>query len=163
MSVSVYTEGGYAFFYNGPFSNWFPAEFTIDGIKYNCGEQYMMHVKALFFKDKETAKKIMQESRPAKQKELGRSVKNYNDNTWSKVRYELVKNGLKEKFNQNKNLKKFLLSYRQFIIVEASPFDRIWGIGYDDRCAINNVGNWGENLLGKILTELANENGKNRI
>jgi hypothetical protein len=155
--MSVCKKGGYAFFYNGPFSNWFPSEFTVDGIKYNCGEQYMMHMKALFFKDEETAKMIMQTTRPEKQKELGRSVKYYNDNTWSKVRYELVKKGLREKFSQNKDLKNFLLSYREFIIVEASPYDRIWGIGYDDRSAINNIKDWGENLLGKILNELVNE------
>jgi len=155
--MSVCKKGGYAFFYNGPFSNWFPSEFTVDGIKYNCGEQYMMHMKALFFKDEETAKMIMQTTRPEKQKELGRSVKYYNDNTWSKVRYELVKKGLREKFSQNKDLKNFLLSYREFIIVEASPYDRIWGIGYDDRSAINNIKDWGENLLGRILNELVNE------
>jgi ribA/ribD-fused uncharacterized protein len=68
-----------------------------------------------------------------------------------------VKKGLREKFSQNKDLKNFLLSYREFIIVEASPYDRIWGIGYDDRSAINNIKDWGENLLGRILNELVNE------
>ena len=153
--MSVYKKGGYGFFYNGPFSNWFPCEFVVDGTKYNCGEQYMMHTKALFFNDGETAKMIMQTARPAKQKELGRSVKNYNDLEWSRVRYDLVKKGLREKFNQNKDLKDFLLSHKQFVIVEASPYDRIWGIGY--RNAINNIKDWGENLLGKILIELSNE------
>jgi ribA/ribD-fused uncharacterized protein len=71
--------------------------------------------------------------------------------------YELVKKGLREKFSQNIELKKILLSHKQFVIVEASPFDRIWGIGYGNKDAINNINNWGENLLGKILTELANE------
>jgi hypothetical protein len=155
--MNIYKEGGYAFFYNGPFSNWFPSEFIVDGIKYNCGEQYMMHKKALFFKDDEVAKMIMQTARPEKQKELGRSVKNYNEDAWNKVRYELVKKGLREKFSQNIELKKILLSHKQFVIVEASPFDRIWGIGYGNKDAINNINNWGENLLGKILTELANE------
>jgi hypothetical protein len=154
---SVYKKEGYAFFYNGPFSNWFPCEFTVEGIKYNCGEQYMMHQKALFFKDDEVAVMIMQTARPAKQKELGRSVKNYNEDAWDKIRYELVKKGLREKFNQNKNLKSFLLSHKQFVIVEASPFDRVWGIGYDDRNALRNINYWGKNLLGKIITELANE------
>ena len=29
-----------------PFSQWHPAEFVVDGQKYNCAEQYMMHQKA---------------------------------------------------------------------------------------------------------------------
>ncbi len=36
-------------------------------------------------------------------------------------------------------------------MVEASPFDRIWGVGYDAANAESNRGNWGENLLGKAL------------
>jgi len=35
----------YKFFWDGLFSNWSHTEFTVDGIKYNCGEQYMMTEK----------------------------------------------------------------------------------------------------------------------
>ena len=149
----------YMFFWGGMFSNWYISDeqFTVDGITYNCGEQYMMYQKAMTFNDKETAKKILDEIVPSEQKKLGRLVKNYNDATWNRVRYNVVKRGLFAKFSQNENLKEYLHKYKGYQIVEASPYDRIWGIGYYEQDAINNINNWGENLLGKILTELAQE------
>ena len=149
----------YMFFWGGMFSNWYISDdqFTVDGITYNCGEQYMMYQKAMTFNDKETAKKILDEIVPSEQKKLGRLVKNYHDSTWNRVRYNIVKRGLFAKFSQNENLKEYLLKYKGYQIVEASPYDRIWGIGYYEQDAINNINNWGENLLGKILTELAQE------
>ena len=147
----------YLFFWNGIFSNWYVSDFTINNVTYNCGEQYMMHQKALFFKDKETANEIMEELMPNLQKQLGRKVKNYDDNAWNRVRYNIVKKGLMEKFKQNENSKAYLLKYKGYQIVEASPYDRIWGIGYYELDAIKNIDTWGENLLGKILTELSQE------
>jgi ribA/ribD-fused uncharacterized protein len=147
----------YKFFWNGIFSNWYSSNFEVDGIKYNCGEQYMMYKKAITFNDTEIAYKILHEDSPKKQKQLGRLVKNFNPKKWDIIKYELVKNGLREKFNQNPELKEYLLKYKDYQLAEASPYDRIWGIGYLDKDAIRNIQNWGENLLGKILTELANE------
>lgn len=147
----------YIFFWNGIFSNWYESHFEVNGIKYNCGEQYMMYQKAMTFNDKEIADKILCECSPRRQKQLGREVKNFNPKKWDLVKYELVKKGLREKFDQNIELKRYLLKYKEFQIVEASPEDRIWGIGFYDNEAIQNIQNWGENLLGKILTELAVE------
>jgi ribA/ribD-fused uncharacterized protein len=124
---------------------------------FNCGEQYMMYQKAITFGDNETANKILKELSPRKQKELGRQVKNFNPKVWDSLKYIIVKNGLTEKFNQNPEFKDYLLKYKGYVLVEASPYDRIWGIGFYDYEAIQNIDNWGENLLGKILTELAME------
>lgn len=147
----------YKFFWGGIFSNWYESNFELNGINYNCGEQYMMHQKALTFNDEETAKKILKEKSPRKQKRLGREVKNFDSKKWDLIKYELVKKGLREKFSQNTELKNYLIKYKSFQIVEASPEDRIWGIGFNDRNAIKNINDWGENLLGKILTELSYE------
>lgn len=153
----TYNGINYMFFWGGMFSNWYVADFEVDGVLYNCGEQYMMHMKALTFNDFDTADKIMNECVPSEQKKLGREVKNYKESVWNLVRYELVKKGLKEKFTQIESCKSFLLKHKNCQIVEASPKDRIWGIGYDSYSAIENIDNWGQNLLGKILTELAQE------
>lgn len=147
----------YMFFWGGIFSNWYVSDFTVNGTTYNCGEQYMMHQKALLFNDLETADKIMEECAPPEQKSLGRQVKSFSALAWEKVKYDLVKNGLREKFTQSERAKTYLLKHKHCQIVEASPKDRIWGIGYDSENAINNIDDWGENLLGKILTELAQE------
>ena len=67
----------YKFFWSGPFSNWHPSIFVVDGIEYNCGEQYMMHMKALHFNDAASAEKIMKSKDPKQQKYLGRNVRNF--------------------------------------------------------------------------------------
>lgn len=147
----------YKFFLDGIFSNWWRCNFVVNDIKYNCVEQYMMHQKALCFNDIVCAESIMNTTIPSLQKRLGREVINFNAEKWDSVKYNIVKVGVKAKFVQNKELKQYLLSYNGFQIIEASPDDRIWGIGYSDNEAIANIDNWGENLLGKILTSLTLE------
>ena len=147
----------YSFFWGGFFSNWYPSTFNINGITYNCGEQYMMAQKAKIFGDIESEKLIMITQNPKEQQAIGRRIKNFDSKKWDEVKYELVKKGLREKYNQNIVLKNYLLERKDCLIVEASPYDKIWGIGFDDHDALDNIDNWGENLLGKILTELANE------
>ena len=147
----------YKFFWSGIFSNWHISDFIVDGVSYSSGEQYMMYQKALTFNDIETADEILEEIMPNFQKQLGRKIKNFDSKIWNDVKYELIKKGLREKFSQNSNLKLYLLKYKDYQIVEASPEDKIWGIGFYANLAISNIDFWGENLLGKILTELAQE------
>lgn len=149
----------YDFFWGDYFSNWYPSGFIVDYITFNCGEQYMMYHKAMTFDDDETADKIMRTDDPSTQKKYGRQVQGYDDKVWSEVRYELVKKGLVQKFMQNPEMKQYLLDRKDKIIVEASPYDRIWGIGYheNDDNILDEIDNWGENLLGKMLMEIAQE------
>lgn len=147
----------YKFFLGGIFSNWYCSEFTVDGVKYNCGEQYIMYQKAMLFNDLETASIILKENDPSCQKALGRSIKNFDTKVWDLSKYNIVKKGLREKFVQNPELKHYLLCHKGYQIVEANPENRIWGIGYSSSEALNNIYDWGENLLGKILTELTEE------
>ena len=85
--VKIILDIKYKFFWDGIFSNWYPSEFTVDGIEFNCGEQYMMYQKAVVFLDMETAEKILKEPVPRKQKQLGRAVKNFNPKTWNEISY----------------------------------------------------------------------------
>ena len=150
-------EKKYTFFWNGVFSNWYPSIFVVDGVKYNCGEQYMMYQKALLFGDLDVAEDILFEKDPKKQKALGRKVKGFDADKWNELSFDIMKKGLREKFEQNHLLKTKLLASKGRTLVEASPFDRIWGIGYDENNALANIDDWGENRLGKILTELSLE------
>jgi hypothetical protein len=153
----TYKNEKFFFFWNGFFSNWHESKFVVDGIEFNCGEQFFMYKKALTFDDVETANKVLKELSPRRQKALGREIKNYNDEAWNSVKFNVVKSGLREKFNQNAIFKAYLLKYKGYTLVEASPEDNVWGIGFDEDEAIANIDNWGQNLLGKILTELSNE------
>ena len=136
-----------------PFSNWYPSRFTHNGITYTRGEQYMMYQKAILFGDTEIAQQILDTDNPAEQKDLGRKVKNYDDSVWSEKRVDIMVDGLYEKFSQNEKLKAALLDTGFTEIAEASPIDRIWGIGYaeDHPNALDKTKWPGQNLLGIVL------------
>lgn len=140
-----------------PFSNWYPCSIERKDKIFNCAEQAMMWEKAILFKDYAIASEILAEKDPSKHKALGRKINNFDVQKWDKVKYELVKDILRDKFSQNLKMRLELVQYKGFTLVEASPYDRIWGIGYDHYNALQNKESWGQNLLGKILTELATE------
>lgn len=147
-----------------PFSQWHPAEFVIDGITFNCAEQYMMYRKAKLFCDEEIAEQILQAKKPSVQKELGRLVQNFDAAEWKQNRERIVYEGNFYKFTQNENLRKFMMDTADKMIVEASPVDKVWGIGMaESNPDARNPEKWnGENLLGKILMELRADLGKSK-
>lgn len=149
------------FFYGSSeiFSNWHRCRFTIDGITFNCSEQAMMYYKAKMFRDNNTANKILRSRDPREQKQLGREVKNFDENYWIENREEVMYKILYEKFTQNNDFKNELLKYKDYNFVEASPYDKIWGIGLDQtNDLILDESNWrGQNLLGNCLTKLKND------
>lgn len=143
----------YIFFWGSVFSNWYFRDFEYEGIKFKNSEQMYMWLKAKHFKDDETAELILQTPHPKKNKALGRQVKNFNDEEWMVNSFSAMVAANYGKFNQNPELKRLLLSTDDLTLVEASPYDKIWGIGLhweDDACLDEN--NWkGMNLLGKAL------------
>ena len=148
--VSAGKEFKYILFWGGIYSQWYPSPFTIDGIEYPTAEHFMMAKKAELFQDTESLEKIMKTSDPAEAKAIGRKVVGYNDYNWNKIREDVVIQGNKEKFLQNPELRKQLFDSGEDILVEASPYDKIWGIGLseDDHRASDPL-NWrGLNLLG---------------
>lgn len=137
----------------GFLSNWYESYFSIDGIAYSSMEQYMMYMKALCFNDLETGNLILSTNDVVEIKSLGRSVKNYSENIWNGVRQIVIYKGLLSKFNQNEDLKKWLLQTGDSILVECAVKDTIWGIGISmtnpDRLDITKRN--GQNLLGYTL------------
>lgn len=141
------------------FSQWFPAEFQEDGILYKTAEHYMMAGKARLFNDHEILEQMIQSETPDRVKKLGRKVKNFDPQLWDEHKYEIVKRGNLLKFSQNEALKAFLLSTEDQVMVEASPYDTIWGIGMlETHLKAGNPSEWnGENLLGFALMEVRDE------
>lgn len=146
-------EPEYELFWGGYLSNWHIAPFTISGARYNCVEQWMMHSKALHFHDMDTARRVMATPHPKAQKELGRKVKGFRENSWAAVREDIVFLGTCAKYRQNPDLLKLLLATGNKTIVEASPYDTIWGIGLaEDDPRAKDPSKWrGQNLLGKVI------------
>ena len=137
-------------------SNWYDCYFEVNGVQYHTTEQYMMASKAKLFGDDEVCREIMEAYHPHDYKKLGRKVHGFVPELWDARKYDLVVEGNKAKFSQNPDLKEFLLSTDDAILVEASPYDKIWGIGLDRETAEKGtVHDWqGENLLGCALMEV---------
>jgi ribA/ribD-fused uncharacterized protein len=147
------TTSKFVFFWGGTFSQWHPSNFDIDGVNYNCCEQYMMAKKALLFGDRETHRKIMDSKLPKEQKALGRLVKGFDTDKWNEVCREHVYEGNLAKFRQNPKMYQELLATGTKELVEASPFDTIWGIGLSESDKnILERSKWkGTNWLGEAL------------
>jgi ribA/ribD-fused uncharacterized protein len=152
----------YVFFWGGVFSQWYSCNIVIDNIEYNCAEQYMMVEKARLFKDIVAEAAIMHASTPKHQKAIGRTVKNFDELAWHGIARTIVYTGNWAKFTQNEQLLDDLLKTGRRVIVEASPCDRIWGIGLkenDNRCL--DKSQWqGKNWLGEILTKVRDDLSK---
>ncbi|WP_433473999.1 NADAR family protein [Spirillospora sp. CA-142024] len=137
----------------GYLSQWWPSPFTVEGTVYATAEHYMMAEKARLFGDEETAAAIVAAAHPRRAKDLGRRVRDFDERIWQDNRAAIVTRGNEAKFAQNKDLRDYLLGTRDRILVEASPLDRVWGIGLtaDDPRA-EDVTAWrGLNLLGFAL------------
>lgn len=137
-------------------SQWWPCRFQVDGVEYSFAEQYMMAEKARMFGDREMEEKIMASSHPKEMKAFGRGVKGFDKGRWDASCYGIVKRGNEAKFSQNPQLWNFLKETRKRILVEASPRDRIWGIGMgkSNPDALNPLKWRGKNWLGFALTEV---------
>jgi ribA/ribD-fused uncharacterized protein len=146
----------YLFFYGGIYSQWYPSEFHFNNVQYNCAEQFMMAAKARLFNDNETLDLIMKSSDPAIQKRLGRSVSNFDKDVWMEEALDVVTLGNVLKFTQSDGLMKQFISDAndgKTTFVEASPYDKIWGIGLSVDAAIKaDESEWkGTNLLGVAI------------
>lgn len=140
-------------------SQWYPASFIVEGITYFTAEHWMMAKKAELFNDWATLKQMLETESPNSVKKMGRKIANFDPLVWDKHKYETVKQGNLHKFGQHPALKKFLLDSNQKVLVEASPFDTIWGIGLSQNAIeAQNPETWkGENLLGFALMEVRDE------
>jgi ribA/ribD-fused uncharacterized protein len=134
-------------------SQWYAARFEVDGVSFATAEHYMMYRKALLFSDHDTAKQILHAPNPGAAKSLGRSVRGFIDSVWVDHRSAIVVDGNYAKFSQSAALREYLVNTKQRVLVEASPVDRVWGIGLaaDDEHVENPLMWRGLNLLGFAL------------
>ncbi len=152
----------YIFFYghndeNGYLSNFSRQPFIENKQIFDTVERYMHYKKALLFNDTEIADNIIKSKTPYDAKQLGRKVKNFDNKLWDDNKVNIVKTGIRLKFEQNFVISQMLVATGQKHLVEASNSDRIWGIGYSSKNALQNLNSWGQNLLGKILMDIRSE------
>ncbi|KAI0753815.1 hypothetical protein C8Q74DRAFT_1320242 [Fomes fomentarius] len=170
------TADDYIFFWKpeqlyGWASQWYPSPFSTcitlpDGTErdvfFPTAEHWMIGQKALLFGDQEVFLRISGKQRapgPKEVKALGRKVRNFSEETWVRERERIVLEGSLLKFGQSASLKAELLRTGNKALVEASPLDRIWGVGFGAARAAEmcvdeeKKESWGLNLLGKALME----------
>lgn len=135
------------------FSQWYPSSFEDNGVLFVTAEHYMMYQKAKLFECHDIAEKVIQCENPGAVKKLGREVSNFDEAKWKDCRFDIVVQANQLKFSQNTELAEFLLSTTNRVLVEASPLDRVWGIGLaTDDPKIADPRRWqGLNLLGYAL------------
>ncbi len=140
-------------------SQWWLDDFDSAENSYLCMEQYMMAGKAELFGDQEICEQILKCKDPKKIKALGRKVQGFDQKVWDSFKYTIVLHGNWCKFSQKFPLQEFLLSTGDSILVEASPYDNIWGIGLSaDSPEAQDPMKWkGQNLLGFALMEVRDE------
>lgn len=169
----------YVFFYGDDFlSNFTHSPITIindfshhnlfshepEKITFQTGEAFFQSRKAVFVGDKKNYYKIINAKSPSETKRIARTIK-LDPNKWDLVRDDMMEKVIKEKFEQNPELKSQLMSpeFDDKIFVEASPWDKYWGIGmgefeleslYEVEGKIPNFK--GKNKLGEIITEYRN-------
>lgn len=154
---------------------------------YKTAEHYMMHHKAILFGDVATGAEILEAGHPPRAKDLGRSVQGFNEEIWTAHRERIVRRASWCKFTcpvedgnagfdagggdrvwrlgkcpdarefSSKSFRTVLLNTGSRELIEASPHDRIWGIGYGVADAGQNRDTWGLNLLGKVLMSVRDE------
>jgi len=137
----------------GCLSQWWPSPFEVDGLRFVTAEHYMMWSKARLFGDEATAAEILEVDHPNLAKALGRKVTPFDNTTWESERFGIVVAGNIAKFSQHADLRTYLFGTSNRVLVEASPRDRVWGIGMGaSNPDATDPARWrGQNLLGFAL------------
>lgn len=136
-------------------SQWWPAPFTVDDVVYATAEHWMMAGKARLFGDAEAERRALTAAHPSQAKNAGRLVRDFDETRWERERFRIVVEGSVHKFSADPALRDYLLGTGERVLVEASPVDRVWGIGLAaaDEAAADPERWRGPNLLGFALME----------
>lgn len=134
------------------FTNFYPAQVTIDGKVWPTTEHYFQaqkfagypHIQEMVRKLR-TPREAFNMTRDAQYNQYKVNQKQWDDS----LRFEAMTNAVRAKFNQHANLKNILIGTGDAILVEdAGAHDAIWGAGADYR---------GQNHLGRILMHIRDE------
>ena len=143
----------------GCLSQWWSAPFTVDGVAYPTAEHWMMAGKARLFHDDQALAAVLAAADPKAAKAAGRSVRGFDEHVWAAARFDLVVAGNLAKFRNSPELGAFIAATRPSVLVEASPRDRIWGIGMTaSHPDAQRPSRWrGTNLLGFALMNVRDQ------
>ena len=164
LPSKLITTDRFVLFSGGWASQWFASPFVVESVTYGCAEQFMMAEKARVFGDVEAERAILAATEPAKQKALGRKVRGFDEEVWYGVCRGIVYHGNYARFEQNGQMAMALLDTGDRTIVEASPMDRVWGVGLakEDPRVLDPAKWRGANWLGMALMQVRDELRRHR-
>jgi ribA/ribD-fused uncharacterized protein len=144
-----------------PLSNFYITEFSMNGIIYDCQERHYVRGKAEYANRPDLLSAVMEASSPSDCKRISTELDKIIDlDDWHKNHAaKIMTDGVKAKFEQNENIRNFLLATGEKTLVEANPYDKHWSCGFSlkDTAKILDVDNWpGDNELGNILMDTRN-------
>ncbi|MBB1509960.1 NADAR family protein [Tessaracoccus sp. MC1756] len=140
---------------NGCLSEHYPAPFESDGELFRTVEHYIAWRKATLFGDKHSAQRVLRAEAPTTARAIGRTVRPFNDEVWKSHRFDVAVAANVAKFAADPQLADHLRSTGRSVLVNASPIDRVWGIGLSaDDPAAQDPTRWpGLNIQGFALME----------
>lgn len=142
-----------------PCSNFHSSDFEVDDVTFHWNEQYYHYEKAVFLEDEAAKASLLQCTSPQACLKVGKELNKKLDLPKWRAEHglDVMYKGCLEKFRQNPNLKRFLLSTEDRTLIEASPYDDFWGVKLHLRDTENlkDESKWkGLNHLGKILVKV---------
>ena len=128
-------------------------------IRIKFSEKAIMLCKASLMNDLDAYENIKNCNTPEETKKLGRTVSPWNQELWDKNICYIAREVTLAKFSQNEEYKYALLATENYLIAEAAPRDKIWGIGMGVKNPeLINPTKWkGSNILGWALMEVRNK------
>ena len=133
------------------FSNFYRANFEINGKTYKSAEQYLQYQKALCSGNQETAAKIMQldEQGYYLGKKLTPDEQKWNEN----IAKQVMKAAIRAKFEQNEHLRTEIVNTGKKSLVNCNPYEMFMscGLKITDDDAKNRTKWKGSNNLGTLI------------
>ena len=114
-------QQGVTTFYSkhSPLSNHFPTDFNENGIHFKSAEQCFMYKKAKHLKDQQTAQQILNATSAVQANQTGGHIQGFNKKDWSAVSEDGMYGSMHAEFNQNEDLRSFLVKTNKTQLVEG--------------------------------------------
>lgn len=129
----------------GCFSNFSRHHIFLKEKMWKTSEHYFQAQK---FAGTEFEEKVRLASTPMKAAKLGRNRQFPFRKDWETVKDDVIREALRAKFTQHRDLRKILLETDDAVLVEHTANDSYWGNGGDGS---------GKNMLGILLMEVREE------
>ena len=153
ISCKVTKDQYYFWGGSNPLSNFHKCDFQENDVSFTSVEQYFVYKKAHHFSDEVAKQKVLTLQDPVQIKRT--MIKGYDKAQWAPMSERVMEQGLSLKFHQDEGMKKALLATEHRELIEASPYDSMWGIGIGLHSeSLTDKTKWGSNRLGKLLMEI---------